>query len=134
MSKFLNLIEENDPKNNGNPMFDLLDFLKSKGIHAYPIRGTDMVYIDTGETTIAVTISPPEEENEIATTVETMASEQPKNKSGVFGNVGKQIEASVAKRKPVITKMLKAYNTETDMLNKKSQIKSKPSPVIKSTY
>lgn len=129
MSKFLNLIEENDPKNNGNPMFELLDFLKSKGIHAYPIRDTN-----TGETTIAVTIPPPEEENEIATTVETMASEQPKNKSGVFGNVGKQIEASVAKRKPVITKMLKAYNTETDMLNKKSQIKSKPSPVIKSTY
>ena len=64
MSKFLNLIEEFDPENTGDPKWKLIDFLKSKGINVSVIRNTDMLYIDTGESTISVTVSPNEEEAE----------------------------------------------------------------------
>lgn len=64
MNKFLTLIEEFDPKNTSDPKWKLIDFLKSKGINVSLVRDTDMVYIDTGEDTIAVNVSQPEEEAE----------------------------------------------------------------------
>lgn len=75
MSKFLHLIEEFDPNNNGNPKWKLIDFLKSKGIKVSLIRNTDMVYIDTGEDTIAVTVSNTEEDSQESDLVSDVASD-----------------------------------------------------------
>lgn len=62
MSKFLELVESNDPK--GSPKWDLVDFLKSKGINVSVVKNTDMLYIDTGSTTIAITVSNADEDAE----------------------------------------------------------------------
>jgi len=57
MSKFLTICEEFDPNYQGDPKWELIDFLKSKGVNVSLVKGTDMVYIDTGSKTIAVTVS-----------------------------------------------------------------------------
>lgn len=62
MSRFLNLCEEHDPRNSSDPKWELIDFLKSKGIKVSPIKNTDMLYIDTGSNSIAISISSVEED------------------------------------------------------------------------
>jgi len=64
MSRFLELLEASDPHNTGDPKWLLVDFLKSKGINVSMVRDTDMLYIDTGNSTIAVTISNQEEDSQ----------------------------------------------------------------------
>jgi len=75
MSKFLHLIEEFDPNSQGDPKWELIDFLKSKGINVSLVQGTDMVYIDTGNGTIAVNVSQPEEEAEASSMINDIAAD-----------------------------------------------------------
>lgn len=79
MSKFLEICEEFDPNSNGDPKWELIDYLKSKGCHVSLVKGTDMIYIDTGSKTIPVTVSQPEEEDEASSMLDDIAQD-PKDK------------------------------------------------------
>lgn len=103
MSKFLHLIEEFDPNSNGDPKWDLIDFLKSKGINVSLVKGTDMIYIDTGSKTIPVTISQTEEEDETSSMLNDIASD----KSDKFQN---QAALTVKKRQTISPQVIKAAN------------------------
>lgn len=146
MSKFLNLIEEFDPENNGDPKWELIDFLKSKGINVSLVRDTDMLYIDTGSKTIAVNISQAEEEAEsinagtgtyeVDNEVEKLGN---KAMSGVGGMVGKMFgtsaqkaKSAVKQRQQVAGQAVDAYQKGTDRI--KQGLQAVKQSAIKSTY
>ncbi len=87
MSKFLNLIESLDPNNVGDPKWELIDFLKSKGINVSPIRDTDMLYIDTGKSSIAITISDNQEDSQESDMVNDIAKDPTNKLSNKAGQV-----------------------------------------------
>lgn len=76
MSKFLTLIEEFDPNSQSDPKWDLIDFLKSKGVPVSLVQGTDMVYIDTGSKTIPVTVSQTQEDDESSSMLDDIANDK----------------------------------------------------------
>lgn len=114
MSKFLNLCEEFDPKNSGDPKWDLIDFLKSKGIHASLVRDTDMIYIDTGSRNIAITVSAEEEAQSVNQELTDIA-----NAGGTNAPKATQILNQKKRQEPRLIKKAGDDLKETEkMLNK----------------
>lgn len=130
MSKFLELCEEFDPIQNESPKWKLIDFLKSKGVNVSIVKDTDMLYIDTGEETIAVTVSEAEEEAEsidagygdydVNSEVEGLAGKASSGMKGMaaklFGTNAQQAKSAVKKRQGVIKQGIGAYNRKTQKL------------------
>ena len=138
MSKFLSVLEQFSPENTGDPKWELIDFLKSKGVPVSLVRGTDMIYVDTGSKTIALTISNNEEESEsINAGTGTYQVDQEVEKlgntaaSGVKGLIAKGFQTSAQKAKQAVKKRqqlagqaVKTYedstkNLETSLQNAK---------------
>jgi dihydroxyacetone kinase DhaKLM complex PTS-EIIA-like component DhaM len=128
MSKFLDLIESLDPRNSENPKWKLIDFLKSKGIKVSLVRGTDMLYIDTDEDTIAVNVSIPEEEAESMSSssgqynvdheVEGLAD---KANSGLTGLAARAMGTSAQKAKSAVKKRQNLAKQAVDVYDKGTQ-------------
>ena len=76
MSKFLEICEEFDPNSQGDPKWELIDFLKSKGVPVSLVKGTDMIYINLGSKTIPVTVSQPEEADESSSMLDDIANDK----------------------------------------------------------
>lgn len=105
MSKFLTLIEEFDPNSQGDPKWELIDFLKSKGVSVSLVQGTDMVYIDTGSKTIPVTVSQTEEDTESTAMLNDIAADE-KDK------FQQQAAATVKMRQRVAPKVIKSAQNQ----------------------
>jgi uncharacterized protein YjbJ (UPF0337 family) len=129
MKKFLSLLEELDPTNQGNPKWELLDFLKSKGVNVSGVKGTDMLYIDTGERNIAITISNEEDaesvdagygDYNVNAEVENLASKAEGGMKGlagkVFGSSAQQAAGAIKKRQQVAKQAVGAYDRKTQKL------------------
>lgn len=146
MGKFLELCEEFDPKNNGDPKWELVDFLKSKGVNVSIVRETDMIYIDTGSKTIAVTVSVPDEDESINAGTGTYEVDQEVEKLGstasgglqglaakkIFGTSAQKAKTAVKKRQNVAKKAVDAYDKGTQRIEKGLQ--SIKSSAIGKTY
>ena len=131
-SKFLNLCEEFSPENSSDPKWELIDFLKSKGINVSVIRDTDMLYIDTGTRTIAINVSDNEEEAEninagfgdydIDKEVENLGSKAASGLTGMagklFGTSAQKAKTALKKRQQVAGQAVGAYNAATDRIKK----------------
>lgn len=144
MSKFLSLIEEFDPNNNQNPTWALLDFLKSKGINVSLVKGTDMLYIDTGTQNIAVNVSNETGsedaesvngdygEYDINKEVEGLAGKAASGLKGaagkVFGTAAQQAKGAVQQRQNVSKQAVGAYQRKTQQLTKDIQNVGKQTP------
>lgn len=107
MSKFLELVESHNPQ--GSPKWDLVDFLKSKGINVSVVKNTDMLYIDTGSSTIAVTIAETDEDVEISVgnkkpydTEDAVEGLADKASSGIQGLMAKGIGTSAQRAKTAV--------------------------------
>ncbi len=144
MSLFLNLCEEFSPSNNENPKWKLIDFLKSKGIKVSLVRDTDMIYIDTGEDTIAVNVSIPEEEAEnieagfgnyqVDTEVQKLGATADSGLKGMagklFGSAPQQAKAALRQRAGVSKQAVNVYKKDTDSLKNSLQNYQRTSSVI----
>jgi hypothetical protein len=146
MSKFLNLVEEFDPQNTTDPKWELIDFLKSKGVPVSLIRGTDMVYIDTGSKTIAVTISNNEEDESINAGTGTYQVDQEVEKLGQqastglkglmaksLGTAAQQAKSATKKRQKLAGKAVQTYEKGTKALEDALKNSNRPTPII-TTY
>jgi uncharacterized protein YjbJ (UPF0337 family) len=132
MKKFLALLEELDPTTQGHPKWDLLDFLKSKGINASGVKGTDTIYIDTGEKNIAITVTNTEEDAEsieagygdynVNDEVENLAGKAQGGLKGmagkVFGSAAQQAAGAIKKRQQVSKKAVGVYDKKTQQLQR----------------
>jgi hypothetical protein len=119
MSKFLNLCEEYDPENTENPKWELIDFLKSKGVHVSMVKNSNMIYIDTGSKTIAITVSEEEEAQSINQDLTDIA-----NTGGINAPKAAQIINQKKRQEPKLIKKASDDLKETEkLLNRpKSQI------------
>lgn len=128
MQRFIDLCEKHDP-NGDMSKWDLLDFLKEKGINASSVRDTDMIYVDTGEKTIALTVSVPQEEEEVEADygtynvnreVETLASKADKGLKGMakkaFGRPSQKAQKAIKDREKVASKAVDVYQRKTQKL------------------
>lgn len=111
MSKFLNLIEQFDPQNTEDPKWKLMDFLKSKGVNVSMVRGTDMLYIDTGSDTIAVNISTNDEDSQESDMVSDIAKDPTNRLQGQANQV-------VKKRNQLAPKVINNANKKMGELEK----------------
>ena len=132
MSIFLTLCEQLNPKNSSDPKWELIDFLKSKGVNVSVVRDTDMIYIDTGTKTIAVTISNNEEEAEninagfgnydIDKEVEGLGAKAASGLTGMagklFGTSAQQAKTALKQRQQVAWQAVGAYKSATERLKK----------------
>lgn len=132
MSKFLNLCEEFNPQNSGDPKWKLIDFLKSKGINVSLVSNTDMLYIDTGESTIAVNIAQSEEEAEsinagtgtyeVDKEVEKLSDTAKSGPMGYiakkFGTAPQRAKTAVQQRQKLSSQAVDAYQKGTDRIKK----------------
>lgn len=134
MGKFLDICEQFDPQNTEDPKWKLVDFLKSKGINVSLVRNTDMLYIDTGTDTIAVTISDTEEDLEsINAGVGTYEVDQEVEKlgdkaaNGLLGAAAKmspwktsaqKAKSAVRERQKVAGQAVDAYKKGTQRIQK----------------
>lgn len=131
-SKFLNLCEELSPTNSSDPKWELIDFLKSKGVNVSGIRDTDMLYIDTGGKTIAINVSNNEEEAEsvnagfgnydIDKEVEGLGAKAHSGLTGMagklFGTSAQQAKAAMKERQQVASQAVGAYKSATQRIKK----------------
>lgn len=123
MSKFLELVESNNPQ--GSDKWDLVDYLKSKGIKVSSVKNTDMLYIDTGEKTVAITVSNTDEDLEIA-----MGSKKPydvedaveglsdKASSGVKGLMARGVGTAAQRAKSAVKKRDKLAGQAVDVYDR----------------
>lgn len=143
MSKFLNLLEEFNPENTGDPKWELIDFLKSKGVNVSLVRNTDMIYIDTGSKTIALTISNTEEEAEsIEAGVGTYKVDQEVEKLGntaasglkgvagrILGTSAQRAKQAMKKRQQLAGQAVKTYEDSTKELERSLQQARRAGPI-----
>ena len=143
MNKFLNLCEEFDPKNTSDPKWELIDFLKSKGISVSFIRNTDMVTIDTGDKIISVTVSNNEEEAEsinagtgtyvVDKEVEKLGNTAASGLTGLaakgFGTAAQKAKTAVKNRQRVAGKAVQTYEKSTKDLESALASASRPNPI-----
>jgi hypothetical protein len=133
-SKFLNLCEQLSPENSSDPKWELIDFLKSKGINVSIVRDTDMLYVDTGTKTIAITISQNEEDESIQagygnykvdSEVEKLANTASSGLKGqaakLFGTSAQTAKSAVKDRSNVAKQAVGVYKQDTDSLKKSLQ-------------
>jgi PKD repeat protein len=124
MSKFLSILEQYSPENTGDPKWELIDFLKSKNIAVSLVKGTDMVYVDTGNKTIALTVSNNEEE------AETINSDQELNNIVSSGGPVSGKAAQILKKKRALAP--KIVNSAENQLKETERMLNKPkSPIIR---
>lgn len=130
MFTFLTLCEEFNPKNTSDPKWQLIDFLKSKGINVSPVRDTDMLYIDTGSGAVSITVSNNEEEAEsinadygdynVNDEVEGLANKAEKGLKGavgkLMGNPAQQAKQALKKRQGVSKQAVRVYDKKTQKL------------------
>lgn len=143
MSKFLQLIEQLDPTKNTDPVFDLKDFLNSKGIFTTWVRGTNTLYIDIGgEDLIVVDVKVPDEAEEateedaesiqggygdykVNDEVEKLGAKAATGLKGqalkLFGNAAQQAKTAVNQRSAVAKQAVGVYKKDTDSLKKSLQ-------------
>ena len=135
MSKFLSLVEQFDPQNTGDPKWELIDFLKSKGVPVSLVRGTDMLYIDTGSKTIALTVSNNEEEAEsinagtgtyeVDKEVEKLGNTAASGLKGLaargLGTAAQRAKQAMKKRQNLAGQAVKTYEDSTKNLEKSLQ-------------
>lgn len=142
MSQFLNLCEKFDPSSTSDPKWELIDFLKSKGIKVSLIKNTDMLYIDTGSKTISVTVSNNEEEDQttdgtyqVDNEVEKLGDRANSGVSGLaaraLGTGPQQAKRAVKQRQNLAAKAVGLYTKKTKDLEKAISNASRPSPIIK---
>lgn len=140
MSKFLSICESHDPSNSSDPKWELVDFLKSKGINASIVRNTDMVYIDTGSRTIAVTISEMEEDEinmggnySVDDEVEKVGNKANSGLKGMaaraLGTNPQKAKSAMKKRQKLVGKAINVYNKKTQDLEKNLNNASRSSVV-----
>jgi hypothetical protein len=135
MSKFLHILEQYNPDNTGDPKWELIDFLKSKGVKVSMVRGTDMLYIDTGSNTIAVTVSNNEEEAEsieagtgtykVDQEVEKLGNAAASGMKGLMarglGTSAQKAKSAVKKRQTLAGQAVKTYEDSTKALERSLQ-------------
>jgi uncharacterized phage infection (PIP) family protein YhgE len=136
------MCEEFHPENAKNPKWELVDFLKSKGINVSLVRDTDMLYIDTGgETAITVTVMNPEEDAEtgysVDDEVDKLASTANSGVKGLaaraLGTAPQKAKASVKKRQKLAKQAVDVYDQGTKRLEqslKQSKLSNKPTNTI----
>ena len=141
VKKFLHLIEQFDPTH-GDPKWELIDFLKSKGIKVSLVKNTDMLYIDTGNGTVSVTVSNNEEEDQttdgtyqVDKEVENLASTANSGVAGLaakaMGTAPQQAKTAQKKRQQLAGKAVGLYQQKTKALQDAIANASKPSPVLR---
>lgn len=132
MNKFLSLCESYDPVNVEKPKWKLLDYLQSKGINASSVRDSDLIYIDVGGQSIAVTVSETEEDAEnisvgfgdysVNDEVEKLADTAKKGPLGLiarkFGTAPQRAKQAVQKRRKMSAQAVNAYDQATNRLQK----------------
>ena len=130
MRKFDYLCEEYSPESTQNPKWALIDFLKSKGINVSLVKDTDMLYIDTGNQSIAVTVSNNEEEaenvqagvgnyqvnNEVEKLANTAKSGLQGQAAKLFGTSAQQAKGAVQDRSNVTKQAVGVYKKDTSAL------------------
>ena len=135
MSKFLSILEQYDPENTGDPKWELIDFLKSKGVPVSLVKGTDMVYIDTGNKTIALTVSDNEEEAEsinagtgtyeVDKEVEKLGNTAASGMKGLaargLGTSAQKAKQAMKKRQNLAGQAVKTYEDSTKNLERSLQ-------------
>jgi len=130
MGKFLELCEEFNPNNNGDK-WELIEFLKSKGINATLVQNTDMINISIGPKTVSINVSSSEEDESINAGTGTYEVDQEVEKlgnkasSGLRGLAGKawgtsaqKAKSAVKKRQAVAAKAVDAYDKGTQRIEK----------------
>jgi hypothetical protein len=130
MGKFLELCEEFNPNNNGDK-WELIEFLKSKGIDASLVQNTDMINISIGPKTVSINVSSSEEDESINAGTGTYEVDQEVEKlgnkasSGLRGLAGKawgtsaqKAKSAVKKRQAVAAKAVDAYDKGTQRIEK----------------
>lgn len=123
MSRFLTLIEKNDPSNETDPKWELVDFLKSKGINVSSIRNTDMLYIDTGRSSIAITVSKNDEDNQSINSELTSIASDPKDPNA------KPAAAIINQKRALGPQVVRTAKQEVDALKK--IVNTPKAPIIK---
>lgn len=134
MNKFLTLCEEFDPEKSSDPKWDLIDFLKSKGINASAVKGTDSIYIDTGSKNIAITVSEDQAEEDaesieagygdfnVNNEVENLAGKAEGGLKGMagklFGTAAQQAAGAIKQRQGVSKQAVQVYNKKTQQLKR----------------
>lgn len=143
MKKFLNLCEEFDPKNTTDPKWELIDFLKSKGINVSIIRNTDIITIDTGTKVISVTVSNNEEEAEsidagtgnyqVDREVEKLSNTASSGLKGLaakgIGTAAQKAKTAVKNRQRVAGKAVQTYEKNTKDLESALASANRPNPI-----
>lgn len=143
MSKFLSILEQYDPENTGDPKWELIDFLKSKGVPVSMVKGTDMLYIDTGNKTIALTISNNEEEAEginagvgeykVDQEVEKLGNTAASGLKGLaargLGTAAQRAKQATKKRQAVAGKAVQTYEKGTKDLETALRNANRPNPI-----
>ena len=123
MSRFLTLIEKNDPSNETDPKWELVDFLKSKGINVSSIRNTNMLYIDTGRSSIAITVSKNDEDNQSINSELTSIASDPKDPNA------KPAAAIINQKRALGPQVVRTAKQEVDALKK--IVNTPKAPIIK---
>lgn len=143
MSKFLSLLEEYDPQSSSDPKWELIDFLKSKGVNVSLVQGTDMVYIDTGSKTIALTVSNNEEEAEsveagvgaykVDSEVEKLGQQANTGMKGLvargLGTSAQRAKQATKKRQQLAGKAVQTYEKGTKALEDALRNANRPGPI-----
>lgn len=134
MSKFLSLVEQFDPQNTEDPKWELIDFLKSKGVHVRLDKLSGRIMIDTGSREIAVSVSSIDNEEEaenidastgtymVDQEVEKLGSKASGGMAGLagklFGTSAQKAKAAVKKRQNIAGKAVDAYDKGTQRIEK----------------
>lgn len=132
MHKFIDLCEEFDPQNSEKPLWKLIDFLKSKEVPVSLVRGTDMLYIDTGHGIVSVTVSDAEEEAEninastgtyeVDKEVEELGNKASSGLKGLaakaWGTPAQKAKTAVKQRQQIAGQAVDAYNKGTERIKK----------------
>lgn len=143
MSRFLQILEEYSPENTGDPKWELIDFLKSKGVPVSLVKGTDMLYVDTGSKTIALTVSNTEEEAEsveagvgaykVDSEVEKLGQQASTGMKGLIarglGTSAQRAKQATKKRQQLAGKAVQTYEKGTKALEDALRNANRPGPI-----
>ena len=126
MSKFLSLVEQFDPQNTEDPKWELIDFLKSKGVHVRLDKLSGRIMIDTGSREIAVSVSSIDNEEE----AESINSDQElKTIASSGGPVAPRALGVIRRKKTLAPNFVK---NEEDKLKEMEKMLNKPkAPIIR---
>lgn len=131
MKKFLTLLEEYDPENHGDPRYDLLEHLKSKGIDASKDKKSGAIRIVCEGKSYSVKVEADAEEDaesvqagygdyDVNAEVEGLADKAQSGLKGiagkVFGTDAQRAKGAIAKRAAVARQAVGVYDKKTQKL------------------